>query len=47
VAETNAFLQDTLSNAIWHRFPATGHLVNIERAEEFNQLLAEFIRKSR
>ncbi len=42
VGETNAFLKDALPNAVWHRFPGTGHLVNIERALEFNRLLAEF-----
>ncbi len=42
VGETNAFLQDTLPDAVWHRLPGTGHLVNIERAAEFNRLLAEF-----
>lgn len=41
VGDTNAFLKDTLPNAVWHKFPATGHLVNIERATEFNRLLAE------
>ncbi|WP_170545482.1 alpha/beta fold hydrolase [Ruegeria arenilitoris] len=43
VGETNAFLQDLLPDATWHRFPETGHLVNIERAAEFNQLLAKFV----
>ncbi|MCP9483292.1 alpha/beta hydrolase [Shimia sp. CNT1-13L.2] len=42
VGETNAFLQDILPHATWHRFPGTGHLVNIERAEVFNQLLSDF-----
>ncbi len=42
VDETNAFLQDILPDAIWHRFPETGHLVNIERAAAFNHLLEEF-----
>ncbi|KIC20418.1 alpha/beta fold hydrolase [Leisingera sp. ANG-Vp] len=42
VGETNAFLQDILPNAVWHQFPGTGHLVNIEQAAEFNRLLAEF-----
>ncbi|WP_170336172.1 alpha/beta fold hydrolase [Ruegeria arenilitoris] len=45
VGETNAFLKDTLPNSVWHRFPGTGHLVNIERAAEFNRLLAEFARE--
>lgn len=43
VGETNAFLDEILPNAAWHRFSGTGHLVNIERATEFNRLLAEFI----
>jgi pimeloyl-ACP methyl ester carboxylesterase len=43
VGETNAFLQELLPNATWHRFPATGHLVNIEQANAFNQLLGEFV----
>ena len=43
VGETNTFLQDTLPRADWHRFPGTGHLVNIERAAEFNRLLAGFV----
>ena len=43
VGETNAFLKDLLPDARWLRFPATGHLVNIERASEFNALLAEFV----
>ncbi|WP_171236226.1 alpha/beta fold hydrolase [Ruegeria sp. HKCCA6837] len=43
VGETNAFLKDTLTKVRWHRFPATGHLVNIERSDAFNRLLAEFI----
>ncbi|WP_170427275.1 alpha/beta fold hydrolase [Ruegeria arenilitoris] len=42
VAETNSFLQETLPNVRWHRFPATGHLVNIERAAEFNRHLLDF-----
>lgn len=41
VGETNAFLQDILPNVTWHRFPGTGHLVNIEQAAEFNRLLAD------
>lgn len=45
VGETNAFLCKTLPDARWHRFPGTGHLVNIERAPEFNELLAEFAAK--
>ncbi|NOD90627.1 MULTISPECIES: alpha/beta fold hydrolase [unclassified Ruegeria] len=45
VGETNAFLNDVLSDVRWHRFPATGHLVNIERAEAFNNQLAEFVGK--
>lgn len=44
VGETNAFLQSVLSTATWHRFEATGHLVNIERAREFNTLMCEFLR---
>lgn len=40
VGETNAFLKALLSNATWHNFEGTGHLVNIERASEFNKLLA-------
>ncbi|WP_170327510.1 alpha/beta fold hydrolase [Ruegeria arenilitoris] len=43
VGETNAFLQDLLPDATWHRFTETGHLVNIERAAEFNHLLAKFV----
>ena len=43
VGETNAFLEDILPMATWHRFPGTGHLVNIEREAEFNRLLAEFV----
>ena len=43
VGETNAFLKDILPNARWHRFPATGHLVNLEEADRFNLLLAEFV----
>jgi len=42
VGETNAFLQDVLPNATRHQFPGTGHLVNIEQFDVFNQLLAEF-----
>lgn len=44
VGETNAFLKDTLPNSEWRRFPGTGHLVNIERAAEFNRRLTEFVR---
>ena len=43
VEETNAFLSENFPNARWRRFPATGHLVNIERYEAFNALLVEFI----
>ncbi|MBE1281739.1 MAG: alpha/beta fold hydrolase [Rhodobacteraceae bacterium] len=43
VGETNAFLNDTLPDVRWHRFPATGHLVNIEQADQFNRLLAGFV----
>ncbi|MEM7074221.1 MAG: alpha/beta hydrolase [Pseudomonadota bacterium] len=43
VGETNAFLHDILPDVAWHHFPATGHLVNIERAEAFNRLLAGFV----
>lgn len=43
VGETNHFLQATLSNVTWHRFPATGHLVNIEQAPQFNRLLSNFV----
>ena len=43
VGETNTFLQDALPDVRWHRFPATGHLVNLERADEFNRHLAEFV----
>jgi len=46
VGETNAFLQDLLPDATWHRLPETGHLVNIERAAEFNQLLVEFVARA-
>lgn len=46
VGETNAFLKDILPNAIWHRFPDTGHLVNLERSTEFNQSLAGFVERS-
>lgn len=42
VGETNAFLNDVLKDVRWHRFSSTGHLVNIERAKEFNRLLADF-----
>ncbi len=41
VGETNDFLRRTLPDAKWHQFSGTGHLVNIERAAEFNSLLAE------
>jgi len=41
VGETNAFLKELLPNAAWHTFEGTGHLVNIERAAEFNRLLLE------
>lgn len=43
VGETNTFLHNILPDATWHRFHASGHLVNIERAAEFNHLLAEFV----
>ena len=43
VEDTNAFLANILQDARRHSFPATGHLVNIERATEFNDLLAEFV----
>lgn len=43
VGETNTFLSDALPDATWHRFEGTGHLVNIERATEFNALLTEHI----
>lgn len=46
VGETNALLQDILPNATWHRFPGTGHLVNIEQAQAFNDLLAQFVQSS-
>jgi pimeloyl-ACP methyl ester carboxylesterase len=46
VGETNAFLRDVLPDASWHRFPGTGHLVNIERAAEFNALLADHVQRA-
>ena len=43
VEETNAFLNEVLPNATWRVFEGTGHLVNLERALEFNTLLTQFI----
>lgn len=43
VGETNTFLTETVPDVTWHRFPGTGHLVNIERAERFNRLLAAHV----
>ncbi|MCP4188055.1 MAG: alpha/beta hydrolase [Gammaproteobacteria bacterium] len=43
VRETNVFLKEILPNVIWRDFEGTGHLVNIERASEFNALLTQFI----
>ncbi len=44
VGETNEFLKGSLPDASWHQFSGTGHLVNIERAAEFNRLLMTFVR---
>ena len=43
VGETNAFLNRVLPNSTWHSFKGTGHLVNIEKTSEFNELLATFV----
>jgi len=37
------FLQRTIPNAKLHEFPQTGHLVNIEKADMFNDLLSSFL----
>ena len=47
VAETNAFLNEVLPNATWRNFERTGHLVNLERASEFNTMLMQFIASCR
>ncbi len=43
VGKTNNFLHEILPNSRLHCFDTTGHLVNIERAEEFNVLLDDFL----
>ncbi len=42
VEETNRFLEALVRGARSAVFPETGHLVNIEEAEAFNRLLADF-----
>lgn len=37
------FLQQTVPNARLHEFPQTGHLVNLERADMFNDLVSRFL----
>ena len=44
VGETNQFLNEVLPDCSWHNFQGTGHLVNIEKSTEFNELLGEFLR---
>ena len=43
VEDTNRFLEATLPSSRRVRFEATGHLVNVERPSEFNELLRAHI----
>ena len=43
VEDTNRFLETTLPAARRVRFDSTGHLVNVERPVEFNELLRAHI----
>ena len=46
VDETNRYLEQVIPNASRTLFESTGHLVNIERAKPFEELLAEHFRKA-
>ena len=44
VGETNHYLEQIIPGASRILFESTGHLVNIERADRFNELLADHLR---
>ena len=46
VGETNQYLEQVIPEASRTLFESTGHLVNIERANEFNRLLDDHLRRS-